>query len=30
LNKHVFVGTVGPGPDSSPAVRLHVYRMLID
>ena len=30
LNKHVFVCAVGPGPDSSPAVRLHVYRMLFD
>jgi hypothetical protein len=28
LNKHVFVCSVGPGPDASPAVRLRVYRML--
>ena len=27
LNQHVFVGTVGPGPDSRPAVTIRIWRV---
>jgi hypothetical protein len=27
LNRHVFVGTVGPGPDARPAVTIRVWRV---
>lgn len=29
LNKHVFVGTIGPGPDPAPAVFLRIFRVLM-
>jgi hypothetical protein len=29
LNRHVFVGTIGPGPGTAPAVVIRVYRVLM-